>query len=82
MASGPDCGGGGGGGPVAADKAADCWWSPLVAMGCFGGREASHASEDIRSQKRISDQINKQLAKEKQVRTHVIYDTLYRMLLN
>lgn len=36
-------------------------------MGCFGDRDAGHANEDIRSQKRISDQINRQLAKEKQV---------------
>ncbi|KAH1006876.1 hypothetical protein HUJ05_007567 [Dendroctonus ponderosae] len=35
-------------------------------MGCFGDRDAGHANEDIRSQKRISDQINRQLAKEKQ----------------
>lgn len=71
VASGPECG------PVAADKGAgDCWWSPLAAMGCFGNRDAAQASEDIRSQKRISDQINRQLAKEKQV-----YRATHRLLL-
>ena len=70
MASGPECG------PVAADKGADCWWSPLAAMGCFGNRDAAAASEDIRSQKRINDHINRQLAKEKQV-----YRATHRLLL-
>ncbi|CAH1967800.1 unnamed protein product [Acanthoscelides obtectus] len=46
-------------------------------MGCFGNRDASsQASEDIRSQKRISDQINRQLAKEK-----VVYRATHRLLL-
>ncbi|KAH1000605.1 hypothetical protein HUJ04_012912 [Dendroctonus ponderosae] len=45
-------------------------------MGCFGDRDAGHANEDIRSQKRISDQINRQLAKEKQV-----YRATHRLLL-
>jgi guanine nucleotide-binding protein G(s) subunit alpha len=70
VASGPECG------PVAADKGADCWWSPLAAMGCFGNRDAAAASEDIRSQKRINDHINRQLAKEKQV-----YRATHRLLL-
>jgi hypothetical protein len=61
---------------VAADKGADCWWSPLAAMGCFGNRDAAAASEDIRSQKRINDHINRQLAKEKQV-----YRATHRLLL-
>lgn len=70
VASGSDCG------PVAADKGADCWWSPLAAMSCFGNRDAAQASDDIRTQKRISDQINRQLAKEKQV-----YRATHRLLL-
>lgn len=72
MASGPECG------PVAADKGADCWWSPLAAMGCFGnsGVDPAQTTEDIRTQKRISDQINRQLAKEKQV-----YRATHRLLL-
>ncbi|KAJ8932684.1 hypothetical protein NQ318_020333 [Aromia moschata] len=45
-------------------------------MGCFGNRDAAQASEDIRTQKRISDQINRQLAKEKQV-----YRATHRLLL-
>lgn len=61
---------------MAADKGADCWWSPLAAMGCFGDRDAAQATEDIRSQKRISDQINRQLAKEKQ-----LYRATHRLLL-
>ncbi|KAL3287630.1 hypothetical protein HHI36_002099 [Cryptolaemus montrouzieri] len=70
VASGPDCG------PVAADKGADCWWSPLAAMGCFGNRDAAQASDDMRTQKRISDQINRELAKEKQR-----YRATHRLLL-
>lgn len=45
-------------------------------MGCFGNREAAAASEDARSQKRISDEINRRLAKEKQ-----IYRATHRLLL-
>lgn len=67
---GPECG------PGAAEKGAGCWWSSLAAMGCFGNRDATPAAEDTRSQKRISDQINRQLQKDKQV-----YRATHRLLL-
>ncbi|KAF2897705.1 hypothetical protein ILUMI_08472 [Ignelater luminosus] len=47
-------------------------------MGCFGNRESQQAAggDDSRSQKRISDQINRQLQKDKQV-----YRATHRLLL-
>lgn len=70
VATAPECG------PAAAEKGAGCWWSSLAAMGCFGNRESPQASDDIRAQKRISDQINRQLQKDKQV-----YRATHRLLL-
>lgn len=72
VATGPECG------PGAAEKGAGCWWSSLAAMGCFGNRDSQQAAgaEDTRIQKRVNDQINRQLQKDKQV-----YRATHRLLL-
>lgn len=63
------------------ESGATCWWTPWVAMGCFGSAgskqtETSSSSEDTKSQKRRSDAITKQLQKDKQV-----YRATHRLLL-
>lgn len=65
VATGAECA------PGAAEKGAGCWWSSLAAMGCFGNRDSAPAADDARSQKRVNDQINRQLQKDKQVYRYI-----------
>lgn len=63
------------------ETSATCWWTPFVAMGCFGSAgskqtETNNSTEDTKSQKRRSDAITKQLQKDKQV-----YRATHRLLL-
>lgn len=55
-----------------------CWWAAWSAMGCFGspGGKSGSEGDDIKSQKRRSDAITRQLQKDKQ-----LYRATHRLLL-
>lgn len=58
------------------ESGATCWWTPWTTMGCFGSAESKQSDDDDRLQKRRSEQITKQLQKDKQ-----IYRATHRLLL-
>ncbi|CAG9124616.1 unnamed protein product [Plutella xylostella] len=55
-----------------------CWWTAWSAMGCFGspGGKSGGEGDDLKSQKRRSDAITRQLQKDKQ-----LYRATHRLLL-